>query len=707
MLPFAPTITSPTTNRPLNSGSSINDHASRLDGELKVTGKAKYGKDVYPANGLFVAFVRCPYGAATLEKYDDAAAKMLPGVLEVEITKKEGGYHGASVGYVVAESTLAMKRALIALNCQWKRKSDVVTSIQQGMKEEPEVTPGSESLLKSADKTLDAQYSTAVQTHSSLETHGVSVDHNGDSATVYASTQGTFSVRDGLDDAIALPRSKYEVVCEFVGGGFGSKLGGPGKEGLTAAKIAAKYKRPAYLFCNRAEEHLDTGNRPSSRTTVKIAFTNDGEIKGGDIRTWGGVGPNKAGGGCNIPSKRYQLGEIKTGHEDIALNAGMPRAFRAPGHPQGAFAEELMLDEVAFACGLDPLEMRLKLIKDNSTKEMAQMGAGLIGWDKRPRTGSQSGVIRRGMGMGITSWGRFPSEVDAEVVINRDGSVEARTGTQDIGTGQRTIVGILASDGLGIPLEAVTVQIGRSSLPKGPGSGGSVTTVNSAPAFIAAAADAKAKLLELVAKRTSADAADLAIKSGEVLNKGNKVMAWKDACALIPDSIKGTGKNFSDNKQDKSTGNSCGAQFVDLEVDTETGVIRVHRIVAVQACGRVVARKLAESQVIGGVIQGLSYALFEDRILDRQTGAMVNANFDMYKIAGTRDMPRIEPVLWQKGKETAGPRSLGEPPTVPTAGAIACAVLNAVGAPVRHLPITPDKVLAAVTAAKANKKGGA
>lgn len=700
--------TPPLTNRPMNVGSSINDDASRLDGRAKVTGAAKYGRDVFPDNAIFIGFVRCPFGAATLESFDLESARASEGVLEVDVNKKSGAYHGATVGYVVADSPTNMRRGLAALACRWKRKAEVTTTIEQGIAQEPAVPLDAEALMKDpANLTLEAVYSTQVQTHSSLETHGACVDWKGDSAVVYASTQGTSSVRDGLDEALGLPASKFEVVCEYVGGGFGSKLNGAGKEGMLAAKLASKHQRPAYLFCNRVEEHLDTGNRPSSRTSVKMAFAKDGTIRGGFIHTWGGVGPNKGGGGVNIPSQRYSLGTVATGHDDVSLNAGMPRAFRAPGHPQGAFAEELMLDEIAARCGLDPLAMRMKLIKADSTREMAELGAKLIGWEKRVANGTQTGPIRRGFGMGITSWGRFPAAVEAEVVVNRDGSVEARTGTQDIGTGQRTMVGVITSDGLGVPLEAVTVRIGRSSLPPGPGSGGSVTTVNSAPAFMQAAADAKAQLLELVATRVNVPAAELSVHGGDVRRGGDRVLSWKDACALIPDALHGKGRNTPKTvAADQTTGHSNGVQFVDLEVDVETGVVKVHRIVAVQSCGRVVVRKLAESQIIGAVIQGLSYALFEQRVLDRQTGAMLNPNLEWYKIAGPRDMPRIEPVLWTKGKEKDGPRSLGEPPTVPTSGAIACAVFNAIGAPVRSLPLTPDKVLAAVAARSEGGKGG-
>ena len=173
---------------------------------------------------------------------------------------------------------------------------------------------------------------------------------------------------------------------------------------------------------------------------------------------------------------------------------------------------------------------------------------------------------------------------------------------------------------------------------------------------------------------------------------------------MLAGAITGRGRFDRGHQDHHGDGNSEGAQFVEVVVDTQTGVIRVERIVAIQACGQVVCRKTAESQIIGGVIQGVSYALFENRILDRQTAAMVNPNLEMYKIAGARDIPEIIPILWDDG--ASGVRSLGEPPTIPTSGAIASAVFNAIGVPVRSLPLTPDKVLGALIAA-AGKGGGA
>lgn len=684
-----------TDNRPANLGDSMDDQTSRLDGVAKVTGRGVYSRDRYLDNSLFVAFVRCPWGRATLQSVDRDAALAVPGVVEVVMDGERGQYHGHNVGYVVAESKTALRRAMRALRAQWNRERPD-TRIEDAMEDAPEAEARTRQILDDAEQVFEAVYTTPVVTHSPLETHGAVVVHEGDRATVYVSTQGTQAATDGLSDPLGLPRANYEVICEFIGGGFGSKLNGAGKEGAIAAEVSRKHRRPVHLFTDRDEDHLDTGNRPSSRALVRVGFTRDGQILGGQVHTWGGVGVAGGGGGCDVPSGRYNLGEIQRSHADVRFNGGAPRPFRAPGRPQGAFAEELLFDEIAAMCGVDPVALRLRHETDDHRKEMLELGANLIGWRDRRPNGSQAGPIKRGFGCGTTSWPRFPARAEAEVVINRDGSVVARTGTQDIGTGQRTVMGVLAAQYLGVGLEVVSVEIGRGSLPPGPASGGSMTAHNTAPAMMGAAEDAKRKLLQLVADREGIDASELDIALGEVLRHGEPISTFQQACARMGrDQLVGRGEHGRDTGQEYvKEGHSHGAQFVDLRVDTETGVIHVDRVIAIQACGRIIARKTTESQIIGGVIQGLSYALFEDKILDRHTGAMVNPNLEMYKILGPADMPHIEPILWTKGQ--SGVRSLGEPPIIPTAGAVACAVLNAVGRPVRSLPLTPDRVLEAV-----------
>lgn len=684
----------PTTNRPQNDGSSINDDTSRLDGVAKVTGKAKYGRDQYLKNSLFVGFLRCPFGVAELQSIDREAPLSVNGVKEIVVLSEAGEYHGQPIAYVVADSKTALRRGLRAAKPTW-RQGDATHKLQAAVGKPPEMDDEHRALVRTGDQMIEAIYDTEIQTHSSLETHGVVIDHRGNDATVYASTQGTFAVAGQVGRPLELEQGNYEVVCEYVGGGFGSKFQ-IGTEGRVAAEVAARYKQPVSCFVDRDGEHLDTGCRPSSRSVARIAFRNDGTILGGQIHTFGGVGVARRGGGVRFPSGRYDWGDIQRDHEDVSFNAGGPRAMRAPGHPQGAFAEELLIDEIATSCNIDPLELRLKMDFDDDRRTMYREGAEMIGWSDRPKAGAQATTIRRGMGMGSTSWFNGKARSEAEVVVHRDGSVEVRTGTQDIGTGQRTVMGALVAEHLSVPFELVNVKIGRSTLPYGPASGGSTTARATSPAMIAAALDAKNRVLEAVASFVDKAPNQIDIRDGRIVDdSGAPLMTWAEACRRLPAAaITGRG-DFDRNSNDHwGEGHSGGAQFVDLRVDVETGVVHVDRVVAIQSCGRAISRKTVESQIIGGVIQGVSFALFENKWMDRNTAAMVNPNLEWYKILGPDDMPHIEPVIWRRGQ--TGVRSLGEPPVIPTAGAVACAIFNAIGAPVRSLPMTPGKVLAAI-----------
>jgi xanthine dehydrogenase YagR molybdenum-binding subunit len=255
------------------------------------------------------------------------------------------------------------------------------------------------------------------------------------------------------------------------------------------------------------------------------------------------------------------------------------------------------------------------------------------------------------------------------------------------------MIGDCVLETLGAPRRALTVKCGVSTYPPGPPSGGSVTSRFTAPKALGAGVEAKNRLLGLVAQEWGVSADQLAIQEG-VISGAGKTMEWGKACKLITDSQ--IAVSVSDNGAfwSNPTGSEA-VQFVELQVDTETGVIRVKKVVALQEMGQPVNRHTVENQITGAVIQGMSFALFEERILNKDNGAQVNPNMDMYKIAGSKDIPEIVPVIWVS-REDAPVNSLGEPPVIPTPGAIGCAVANAIGAPVRSMPIVPAKVLAAL-----------
>ena len=686
---------------------ALENDAPRVDIVEKVNGAARYTTDYYLPRMLWASYVISDFGDARLKSSNLEAARAVKGVLEVQIDKEAGRYHGDRLGHVCAESRPALEQALAALDLKFEARWPK-TRIEEERTPLEKLTPAendaeAQKVLDESEIVAEAEFQTQVQTHAALEPHGCIVDYQGDSAVAYGSTQGNISFRNGLAQELGLRPDQVEFHCEYVGGGFGAKFGHD-SEGRLAAQLSKKYKRPCRVIRTRKEEHLDTGNRPGSMQHMRIGLGRDGKMRGGKIATWGSIGPTGGGqasagggggGGVRNPS-RYDFGAVAKVHEDVTLNGGYPRAMRAPGHPQAMFAIELMMDHMAEQIGMDPLEFRLLNETSDVRREMLKAGASLIGWSERKPNGATPGPIKRGLGIGVADWSNAQINATIGVKVYRNGTIEVVSGAQDIGTGYRTMIGDVVRTHLGLPRELLVVKVGRSDYPEGPASGGSVTSRATAPKGFVAADRAKEGVRALVAKEWGVDAAAVALEDG-VFKVDGKSMEWAKACRLMMNDHLSFTANEDGDYWKTPTGSEA-VQFADVSVDTETGIIRVNKIVALQNVGLPVNRLTVENQICGAVIQGLSFCLFEDRILNRQTGAMVNPNMDMYKIAGPLDVPEIVPVIWREEREV-GVNSLGEPPVVPTPGAIATAVANAIGAQVRSMPLTPDKVLAAVAAA--------
>jgi len=485
-----------------------------------------------------------------------------------------------------------------------------------------------------------------------------------------------------------------------MGGGFGSKFG-PGAEGRAASEVARSSGLPVKLMLNRKEEHLAVGNRPSAIMNIKMGARKDGKITAFESRTYGTGG---VGGVGRIPLPYvYDIDNYKSELKNVHINAGASRAMRAPGHPQAEIGMDCAMDALADALGMDPLDFRKANGSSANEIRLKQydVGARAIGWDRRNKVaGSAEGPVKRGIGMGCGMWGGGGNKRSyVEVQIHSDGTVDAKCAIQDIGTGSRTILAMTVAEELGLRLDQVTPHVGDTNFPPGTGSGGSSTTPSMVPAAKTAARKAKGELLVLVAPLLGVEASSLETRQGQIHVKANgKTMGWMEATAQLASDIVVTA-----NRDDgyHSSG-AAGVHFAEVEVDVETGRIQPIKIVAVNDCGLVVNKLLAESQVNGGVIGGLSYALLEDRLLDRQTGHMVNPNMEAYKVAGAMEMPEIVSILMDMPER--GVIGLGEPATIPTAGALANAVFNAIGVWVTDFPMTPDKVLNAL--AQGNKEAG-
>jgi xanthine dehydrogenase YagR molybdenum-binding subunit len=684
----------------------LGTRVNRLDGPLKTTGRAKYSYDIVRPGMLYGRILRSPHAHARVTSIDVSMARAMPGVKAV-ITSIEAGqkvmFAGEEIAALAAQTEEQAEDAVRAIRVQWEVLPALVTVEQAMRPEAPKVfTPGNtrqgsaqedgnlEAGFKAATQIVEGVYSTQVQTHTSLETHGCVCEWDGDNLTAWVSTQAVHGTREGFAQGLKIPQANVRVVTEFMGGGFGSKFG-PDTQGLLCARLAKMANAPVKMMLNRKEEHLATGNRPSAFARVKAGVAADGTLTAFDAQTWGTGG---AGAGSDFPLPYiYIFPNRRRVHTDVYINAGQQRAMRAPGHPQGCFVTEVLMDELADRVRMDPVEFRLKNLPPLAPNAMWRryfpMGAERIGWSRRHVTGDPSpGPIKRGLGCSANRWGGAGTGARAHCEINPDGSVVMRCGTQDIGTGNKTIMALVVAETLGLSVADVTIALGDSQFPFAPGSGGSTTAAAVMPAMRVTSGKARDAMFERIAPALGVTADQLSIGDGVVLTGAGRSIPWREAAKLL-----GTVPVSADGQWERglSAGGTSGVQFAEVEVDIETGVTRVRKIVCVQDCGLVVNLKTAETQCYGGIISGLNYAVLEERLLDRNTGNMVNPNMETYLIAGQSDIPEIDVVLVDQPER--GVIGIGEPPAVATAAAIANAIRNATGVTVRSIPITPDKLL--------------
>ncbi len=704
--------------KPLDKMSILGKHYPRLDGPDKVSGRAKYVYDQAPKGMLYGAILSSPHPAAKINSIDDSKVRRLAGVKAVLTDVHPTGtvrYAGEGVAAVAATTPEIARDALELFDVDYEILP-FVEDLEKAMKDgapqvfadrgnvrdprvrgEGDVDAG----FAEANEIIESEYRTQVQTHSCLEVHGSVAMWEGDELTVWDSTQAVHGVREGLAKFLEIPESNVRVICHHMGGGFGSKLQ-PGGYSAVAAKLAKQANAPVKLMLTRKQDFLSGGNRPNSIQKIKM-----GAKKTGEITAFSAVSHGTAGLGGNAGVRLpivYDLPNWKHEHYTVYTNAGAARAFRAPGCPQAVFGMDQIMDEMAEKIGMDPVEFRLKNDTNQTRQKEWRIGAEKIDWQRRSKTpGSDTGVVKRGIGCAASIWWPGGRGTQAAMKIFPDGGVEVRCGTQDIGTGTRTIVAAIAAEELGLKISQIRPMVGDSDYPKSGGSGGSTTAPSVAPAIKNTAEKAKAKLIELAAQHFSVPPAEILWQDGTASVQGasNKKLSWKELCSLLgTEPLEVNGEWV----EGLSSAGVAGCQFADVSVDTETGKIKVEKIVAVADCGLILDRLTTESQVNGAVVQGISYALYEDRLMDPVTGTQINAEFENYRIAGAAEIPVIEVILYDEAER--GVIGIGEPPTIPTSGAIANAVYNAIGVRMRELPMTPDKVLTALAAQQTSRLGG-
>ena len=686
----------------------------RVDGPLKATGAAHYTYDLNLTGMLYGAILRCPLPHAKIRSIDLSAAERLSGVrAAMAADDREIRFAGQEVAAVAATGSDLASDALKLIKVEYEALpfvADMDAAMADGaprvfgtgsnigkasVSTQGQVARG----LEEAASTIEATYTTPVQTHVSLETHAAVASFDGDELTMWCSTQGVFSVRDDLAVYFNLPPDKVRVVCEYLGGGFGSKVGAT-PEMILAARLAKAAGAPVKMTLPRADEHRATGNRPSSVQRVKMGADRAGKLTAIDLVQHGSGGIGGGSGSAGPFKSIYRCANIRTEERNVYINAGPAAPMRAPGWPQGCFALELAMDELARKIGIDRLEFRRRNSDHPVRAAEYEIGARSFGWAEKSAAKKPDGPLKRGIGVASAAWRALgiPGP-QALVVARRDGMVEVRIGTQDIGTGTRTILAMVAAEELGLPLDKIKCEIGDTRYLFSVPSGGSMSAPSNTPAVRQAAAHLKEKLFRIAAPALGAQPADLETAGAAIRVAANpaRSISFSDVCRRIPgDSISAQGERASNYEGFRH--DQAGCQFAEVEVDVETGIVRVIRVVAVHDAGRIIDPMTARSQVNGGVLMGIGFALFEDRRIDPRLGIMVNPTMDDYKLAGALDVPQIDAMFVEvaNGITNTGVLGLGEAAHVAAAAAIGCAVYDALGVPVRSLPITPDRVLAAL-----------
>ena len=731
---------------------TVKKRHARLEAALKVTGRAKYTYDVRLPGMLWAKMVRAPLPAGKIVRIDTAKAERFPGVKAVWTTDaRQVRFAGQDIAAVAAVSQEIADEAARLVEVQYEA-TPFVADLEEAMTPKaplvyaegeapstpsapanaprkgnvigplPPATAGGarggtrgdvEKGFAEAGAVHEATYRLAVHTHAVLETHGVVAHWEGEQLTVYTSTQGVFMVRAALAEAFGLDRKKVRVISEHMGGGFGSKLY-PSAVGsgfaIVACRLARQTGAPVKLMLDRHEEQICTGNAPGALMTVRIGAKADGTLTAIHHRAYteGGISQSARTGGP--PGSMYpQCPNVKLEEYDVFTNAGPTCALRAPGHPQGAFGLECAMDELAHRLGMDPLEFRRRNDTHPFRKTYYDVGAKAIGWDRRNRVpGQTTGPKKRGIGMAHGNWYvLFREAVAVEVRVHKDGGVELFHGAQDIGTGIRTALAVIVAEELGLKPADVTAHVGDTQYPPGGTSGGSTTTNSSGPAARLAAHEARTRIAALAAPLLAAKPEDLDFADGKIFVAADpsRAVFFREAAQKMPGEViaclADRKKQFEAVRQDLAA-----TQFAEVEVDVETGVVRVLKMVGVHNCGIAINPLTAENQFMGAQIQGASWALFEHRTLDRNVGTMVNPNLEAYKLLGPADMFEAVPILTDganAGNNTSA-TGMAEPVFVPTLAAIANAFFNATGVRLRELPMTPDRVLAALAAAGKGSK---
>jgi len=735
-------------------GSNIGQPLTRRDGILKVTGGARYAADNHPAGMLYAVLAVSSIARGRVTFLDVATAKAHPGVVEVMtpankpalaqdpdektnpfvfrldlLQSERVRYANQPIAVVIADTLEAATEGAALLSPRYDidtprvgldaTESFVPSAVGPGFP--PAAHRGDiEAGLAAASKRIEATYETAPQYHNAMEPHAIVAAWDGDTLSVDTPSQGLAMAQGRIAGLFGIVPSKIHIRSPFLGGGFGSKgmISGPQVLGIMAARLVG---RPIKLVLRREQMFGPVGHRAETRQTLRIGADNDGRLIAIDhhTKTASSSFDDFFEPASDASHTLYASPAIATSHEAVRADTGTPLFMRAPGEATGSIALESAIDEMAQACGMDPLAFRLrnyaevepisgKPFSSKALRDCYRQGAERFGWQERPLQPRQmrdrDGLLV-GWGLGTATFPAVMFEGHARAVLRQDGSGIMETGAHDMGQGAWTALAQIAADSLGLDIDHVEFRSGTSDLPDAGIAGGSSHTATAGMAIYNAGADVITRLADLATNDDrsalfGAGNAGVIARGGRLLRRDDESRSESYADVLRRAglaAIEGQGSGAA-NPAAQSTYamHAHGAVFAEVKVDPDLGQIRVTRLVGAFAAGRIINPRLVRSQLCGGMIWGVSFTLHEQAVIDPRSGRPMNPNLAEYHIPVNADVPSVVAILVEEHDphvNALGIKGVGEIGITGTAGAVANAVYHATGIRVRKFPITLDRVI--------------
>jgi xanthine dehydrogenase YagR molybdenum-binding subunit len=708
----------------------------RIDGPLKVAGRATYAAEYALPDLAYGFLVQAKVGCGRITDIDTAEALAMPGVLDVVVdletfirNPQQGGskkaptqgveevaYFGEIIAIVVAEQFEQARDAAARVRVSYELKDGLFdfegrlddSRKPKGGSTEPHVATGDvDAALAEAPVTFDGVWTTPSQNSAAMEPHASTAVWEDDALTIYGSYQMPASDKQQLAKTLGLKPDKVRILSAYVGGGFGSKLG-ISAEAVAAAIAARKLGRPVKAVMSRQQVFDATVRRSNTHQRIRLGAGRDGRITAIAHETLcSNIDGEQYFEPAGVSTHFLYAGENRLiTHDLVSMNWLLSGSMRAPGEAAGMLALEGAMDELAERLGMDPVELRkindpevdpLKGVPF-STRQLTRCldeGAAAFGWSDRSPTPAarREGEWLIGHGMAASARSNQLQESQARVSIGSDGRAVVETDMTDIGTGTYTILAQIAGELLGLRPESIDVRLGDTNAPPGAGSGGSWGASSSGSSVYLACEALRAKIAEAMGCTVE----ELTLKDGRAIAQNRTALLTE----LVGDGLSAEGTIKPGKLEDERRQASYGAHFCEVRVNAVTGEVRVKRFVSTFAAGRILNEKTARSQCIGGIVFGIGAALTEELVHDPRSGRVVNHDLAEYHVPVNADVPHIEVHFLPERDQFANPlqsKGLGELGISGAGAAIANAIYNATGVRVRDFPLTLDKLLAGLPA---------